>query len=56
METDKKASKSAVVLKDMVDVIEDLAGASASVFSYHQSKEPDALAKRIAEKRIKKTK
>jgi len=56
MKTNKKASKGAVVLKDIVDVIVDLAGGSASVWSYHQSKEPDALAKRIAEKRFKKIK
>ena len=56
MKTIKKASKTAVVLKDIVDVIVELSGGSASMWGYHQAKEPDAIVKKVANKRGSKAK
>ena len=47
-----RTSKGAVVLKDIIDVIIDLASGSASIWSYHQAFEPTQL---IEAKKAKKT-
>lgn len=44
MENNKKELKpAAIVLKDVIDVIIDLAGGSASCWGYYQVKEPTDL-------------